>query len=189
MVEVEHEHRTPRAVARRVRELAPELLLEAATVEESRQRVVIGEILQLRLEALPLRGVVEGDDGTDDLAPLHDRRADVGDGERRSVPSREELVVNAVDVAVGERAQERAPARVVRLAPRRKPVQRVVDGEAGQMLGSPAEHLRGRRVDEGRAPGGVDAVDPLAGRGQEQLGGAVQPLELLLAPAALDHPS
>jgi hypothetical protein len=53
-VEVEQEDRALAAVARGVGDVLGELLVEAAAVEELRQRVVVGQVLQLVLEALAL---------------------------------------------------------------------------------------------------------------------------------------
>ncbi len=58
VVEVEREHRAAGAVALRRGELAGELLLEAAAVEERGDRVVVGEVLELALEALALGDVL-----------------------------------------------------------------------------------------------------------------------------------
>ena len=58
-VEVEQEDRALAAVAGGVGDELGELLVEAAAVEELGQRVVVGQVLQLVLEALALRDVAD----------------------------------------------------------------------------------------------------------------------------------
>ena len=58
-VEVEQEDRALAAVARGVGDVLGELLVEAAAVEELGQRVVVGQVLQLVLEALALGDVAD----------------------------------------------------------------------------------------------------------------------------------
>ena len=57
-VEVEHEHGALGAVAARACARAVELLLEAAPVEQAGERVVVGQVLELLLEALALGDVL-----------------------------------------------------------------------------------------------------------------------------------
>ena len=59
VVDVEHEQRAAGAVARHLGEVAADLELEAAPVEQTRQRVVVGHVLQLLLEALALGDVLD----------------------------------------------------------------------------------------------------------------------------------
>ena len=59
VVDVEHQQRAAGAVARDLREVAADLELEAAAVEQAGQRVVVGHVLQLLLEALALRDVLD----------------------------------------------------------------------------------------------------------------------------------
>ena len=59
VVEVEDEQRPARSVARDVRDVGVELLLEAAAVEQARQRIVVGEPAQLVLEAAALGDVLD----------------------------------------------------------------------------------------------------------------------------------
>ncbi len=58
-VEVEQVERALAAVARGVGDELGQLLVEAAAVEEAGQRVVVGEVLELVLEALALRDVAD----------------------------------------------------------------------------------------------------------------------------------
>ena len=61
-----------------------ELLIEAATIEVLRQRVVVGQVLQLVLEALALRDVTDDARDDDAVVGVEHREHDV-DGKLRAV--------------------------------------------------------------------------------------------------------
>ena len=100
VVEVENQQRAPAPVVSRLGELPGQLLLEAMTVEQAGQCIVISEVLELGLKALALRDVVEGHDGTQQLAAFDDRRAGALDWERRAVASAEDVLVYRPDLAL-----------------------------------------------------------------------------------------
>src|SRR5207237_6466781 len=100
VVEVENQQRAPAPVVSRLGELPGQLLLEAMTVEQAGQCIVISEVLELGLKALALRDVVEGHDGTQQLAAFDDRRAGALDWEGRAVASAEDVLVYRPDLAL-----------------------------------------------------------------------------------------
>jgi len=57
MVQIDHQQRTTRPVPPSAGELAPELLLEPAAVEQAGQRVVVGEVRQFGLVAFAVADV------------------------------------------------------------------------------------------------------------------------------------
>ena len=113
-VEVEQEDRALAAVARGVGDVLGELLVEAAAVEELRQRVVVGQVLQLVLEALALRDVAD-DAGHDDAVVGVQHREHHVDRELRAVlalaPQLEAHAEGDLRVA---RGATRAPRRSAR---------------------------------------------------------------------------
>ena len=59
VVQVEHDHCAPAAVARLAHPMAVELALEAAAVQQSRQRVVVGQVHELLLRAPAVGDVLD----------------------------------------------------------------------------------------------------------------------------------
>ena len=93
-VEVEHQDRAAMAVALGRSQRAVELLLEAAAVEQPGQRVVVGEVLQLALEALALGDV---DDLADAVGGPAGLVGDGGDGHQHP----DEMAVGVHHPALG----------------------------------------------------------------------------------------
>ena len=73
-IDVDRQHRPAGSVALRPRDLAPQLLVEPATVEQAGQVVVVGEMLELALESLALGDVTaDGGCGDDRAVGIADR--------------------------------------------------------------------------------------------------------------------
>ncbi len=127
-VQVEQHQRAGAAMAARAADLALELFLEAPAAEEARQRVAVGEVLQLVLEALAL-GDVDGLQDDQPLAVGAEREARHGQGAdvvavamleaqlARGGPAREDVVEHALARASG-RPGARSTRRCGRAAPR-----------------------------------------------------------------------
>ena len=111
VVEVEDEQRATGVVAAGARELALELGLEAAAVEEAGERVVVGEVLELALEALALGDVLELDEPVAGR-PSAWRTSEVESATQRSVPARGDDPV--LDLEARDLAGEEPPQPVGR---------------------------------------------------------------------------
>ena len=115
VVEVEHEQRAAGAVAAHERDVAVELALEGAAVEQAGEVVVVGEVAQLGLMAAVVGDVLELDEDVQrpPARVVHDRRRD---GDPHEVPVG---VDQALLAAVGDRVVVVAPgdrgARLVEL--------------------------------------------------------------------------
>ena len=177
-VEVEQEDRALAAVARGVGDVLGELLVEAATVEELRQRVVVGEVLQLVLEALALRDVADDAGHDDAVVGVQHREHDV-DRELGAVlalaPQLEAHAEGDLRVALGRRqhgGEALGDQRAGALG------EELLDRAAQDLLAVVAEQLVGPRVGEADRAVLVD-LDDRVRRGLED------GLELLLGLLAL----
>ena len=76
-VEIEHEQRALGAVAAAARDVLGQRAVDAAAVEQARERVVVGEVAQLVLEAAALGDVLDLDEhvGRRAVVVAHDRGA------------------------------------------------------------------------------------------------------------------
>jgi hypothetical protein len=123
--------------------------------------------------------VGERDDRPDHRSTLPDRVRSVFRGERRAVRPPEVLVIDVCPLATAERLVDPAVLLVVGRAVGPAVVDQLVHVPPQQVLGPRvAEQAQAGRVAEGAAAPGVDAVDRLARRFQEQ------PRALLAGPGA-----
>ena len=104
--------RAPRRSGSR-RRPAAQLLLEAAPVEKTRERVVVGEVGELVLEAPALGRVLEGDHGADDLVALADRGAQQVDAEGDAVGARTKVARRSWTTGRGSSASANGSAERV----------------------------------------------------------------------------
>ena len=109
VVEVEHDRRALRAVALDVGDVALELALERAAVEQAGQRVVVGHVAQLGLVAAALGDVLHLREEVERLAVgvAHQRRVD-----RHPHRAAGGVQVAALGAVAGELALEHRPARL-----------------------------------------------------------------------------
>ena len=112
----------------------------------------------------PLTDVAEGDDGPLQLPVLQQRSREVLDGEAGAVLPPQHLVVDAALQALRVGKLLRTLAGRVRRAVLACVVDRLVDPDAAQLLGGPAEHLLGGGVHERHVTLAVHAEDAVAGR-------------------------
>jgi hypothetical protein len=152
---VDEDHGAAAGLTVRAFELAAELALEAPAVEEARERVEVGEVLQLALEAVALRDVLDlHDDVAHAAAAGHDGHAHATLERGAGAVQQPELVVDHVLASVDElvdRAQDAFHAAAVEQRRQARP------GELGLRV---AEPLAQRAVHAGepaaREPRGAD---------------------------------
>ncbi len=144
------------------------LVVAALEVADPGTQLLVG-LAQLVLHLAPLGDVGEGDHRTTVETLVDDRVARVLDREGATVRPLEDLLHDCRRDAVDKRAMDRTLLqRVGRTVGTAVQVRELVDVLADEVRGVVAEHPGGGPVDEGACAMGIDAVDPLARRLEDQ---------------------